>query len=225
ELSNRQIGEQTKNHHATVGKARSKLEAGGQLDKISSSIGADGRKRRRKSPTKSAANTTTNTTADKELTGPQKKLLTLLNADPGLLTSTIENFLPGLERWVALLFDSPALQDGLRAIVERKRWFAAVDQQETDQDAERRRLDDDNSSTDGMVVFELTAAPEPTPVFFDNPEEEPTPPLAPADADEWPEMPEDLDRRKQIEAAQLKTQPWLRHQPEKLRKQVLARIR
>src|SRR6266516_2278896 len=131
----------------------------------------------------------------------------------GLLTSTIENFLPGLERWVSLLFDSPTLQDGLRAIVERKRWFAVVDQQEADQDGTT------DSTTDGTVVIELPAAPEPTPVYFDNPEDAPSPPLAPADADEWPEMPEDLDRRKQIEAALLKAQPWLRHQPEKLKEQ------
>ncbi len=120
---------------------------------------------------------------------------------------------------MALLFDSPTLQDGLRAIVERKRWFAVVDQQEADQDGTT------DSTTDGTVVIELPAAPEPTPVYFDNPEDAPSPPLAPADADEWPEMPEDLDRRKQIEAALLKAQPWLRHQPEKLKEQVLARIR
>ena len=48
ELSNRQIGEQTQASHPFVGKVRGEMEQAGQLETVSSSIGADGRKRRRK---------------------------------------------------------------------------------------------------------------------------------------------------------------------------------
>jgi ParB-like chromosome segregation protein Spo0J len=47
--SNRQIGEQAKASHVTVGAVREKLESTGQIDQLDSMKGADGKARKRKS--------------------------------------------------------------------------------------------------------------------------------------------------------------------------------
>ncbi len=67
------------------------------------------------------------TTADpvpKELTSKQKKLHDLLNADHDLLGSYLEQFLPGVERFIGPAFDKPTVRDELLAIVERKQLVA-----------------------------------------------------------------------------------------------------
>jgi ParB-like chromosome segregation protein Spo0J len=46
--SNRQIGEQTKTSHTTVGAVREELESTGQIGQLSETKGADGKKRKRK---------------------------------------------------------------------------------------------------------------------------------------------------------------------------------
>jgi hypothetical protein len=63
----------------------------------------------------------------------------------------------------------------------------------TDQEAA-----DDSSSNqaDDTIIIQLPATPEPSPEpLFENPEDEPSPPLAPADDAEMPDLPTELDRR------------------------------
>jgi hypothetical protein len=88
--------------------------------------------------------------APKELTGPQKKLLTLLNSDHGLLASLLEQFLPGVERFVGPVFDRSALRDELLAIMKQKRLFPAAPASTT-----ARPVDDDDAAT--AAIFRAAA--------------------------------------------------------------------
>jgi hypothetical protein len=88
-----------------------------------------------------------------------------------------------------------------------------------------READDSSSNqADDTIIIQLPASPEPSPEpLFENPEDEPAPPEAPAD--DGLDMPEFLDRKKEIRAVLLKQRPYLRETPEKLEAEVLARIR
>ncbi len=122
----------------------------------------------------------------KELTSKQKKLHDLLNADHDLLASYLQQFLPGVERFVGPAFDKPTVRDELLAIVERKQLVADLPGQ-AEEETPRPP-----TATDLGPVEEISAES----IVPEN-----TPSVAPADTrtpDEIiGEMPEPLRRRRE----------------------------